>query len=87
MPHNPTGSNFSIANVKKILENFQEKLIILDQAYIEFSSTNYSVLINDYCNLAITNSMSKALGIASLRVGTILAREEILDIIHKLNCY
>lgn len=77
---NPNGNTGSFLKDYEILELLKfgkdnNVLILLDQAYIEFSTSNleYSNLINEYDNLIIIRTFSKSLGMAGLRIGFILS--------------
>ncbi len=83
-PNNPTGNSFSDESVLKILNNFNG-LVIIDEAYIDFSK-NRSWLseLNDFPNLIITQTLSKAYAMAGLRVGILYASKPILAILNKI---
>ncbi|WP_264558727.1 histidinol-phosphate transaminase [Flavobacterium sp. N2270] len=83
-PNNPTGNSFSDESVLKILNNFNG-LVIIDEAYIDFSK-NRSWLseLNDFPNLIITQTLSKAYAMAGLRVGILYASKSILDVLNKI---
>jgi histidinol-phosphate aminotransferase len=83
-PNNPTGNSFSDESVLKILNNFNG-LVIIDEAYIDFSK-NRSWLseLNDFPNLIITQTLSKAYAMAGLRIGILYASKSILDILNKI---
>lgn len=77
-PNNPTGEVLDQDFIKSILEN-TDSIIALDEAYIEFSSANNLNLLNSYDNLVIMRTLSKAYGLASLRVGYGLAKENLIE--------
>ena len=83
-PNNPTGNSFSDESVLKILNNFNG-LVIIDEAYIDFSK-NRSWLseLNDFPNLIITQTLSKAYAMAGLRVGILYASKSILEVLNKI---
>ena len=70
-PNNPTGNLTSITNIVKILET--QKLVLIDEAYFEFSGKTTLPLIKAYPNLIILRSFSKWAGIAGLRLGYLVA--------------
>ncbi len=82
-PNNPTGSTLSKQQILAILE-VHRGILILDQAYIEFGGYNAVELIDKYPNLIITRTFSKALGAAGLRVGYIIAAEQVIAEINKI---
>ena len=83
-PNNPTGSGVQLESVKIILENFNG-IVVVDEAYINFASYRsfISELLN-YPNLVILQTLSKAWGLAGLRVGMAFASQAIIDIFNKI---
>lgn len=75
-PNNPTGYGFKISHIKKILEAFKDKTVLVDEAYYEFYGESAIELINEYKNLIVTRTLSKAWGLAALRVGFLISNEE-----------
>ncbi|WP_299180949.1 histidinol-phosphate transaminase [uncultured Aquimarina sp.] len=83
-PNNPTGNSFSEDSIAQILENFKG-LVVIDEAYIDFSSKKSWILkISEYPNLVITQTLSKAYGMAGIRLGLCYASEEIINILNKI---
>ena len=83
-PNNPTGNGVKWSSIKTILENFSG-LVIIDEAYINFAG--YRSLIPEllnYPNLVILQTLSKAWGLAGLRIGMAFASEPIIDIFNKI---
>ena len=83
-PNNPTGTSLKAGDIKNILTNFQG-IVVLDEAYIDFA--NYKSLtseLDNYPNLVILQTLSKAWGLASLRLGMAFASEEIIDVFNKI---
>ncbi|HRD39637.1 MAG TPA: histidinol-phosphate transaminase [Bacteroidia bacterium] len=83
-PNNPTGNGVKWEAIKNILENFSG-LVIIDEAYINFA--RYRSLIPEllnYPNLVILQTLSKAWGLAGLRVGMAFASEPIIDIFNRI---
>ncbi len=66
-PNNPTGNSIPESELRQILET--EALIVLDEAYAEFSGTSLSPLVNEFPNLIILRTFSKWAGMAGLRIG------------------
>ncbi|MGE0174237.1 MAG: histidinol-phosphate transaminase [Oligoflexales bacterium] len=83
-PNNPTGSSISSAELESILQTNPTSLVIADEAYFEFSSTPYHPLVARYRNLVIIRTFSKALGLAGVRIGYILASPDIITQVRKL---
>jgi histidinol-phosphate aminotransferase len=70
-PHNPTGAEFAREDVVELAESVdRETLVVVDEAYAEFSDRPSSIdLLDDHENLAVTRTFSKAYGLAGLRIG------------------
>ncbi len=83
-PNNPTGNSFSEESIIKILEGFNG-LVVIDEAYIDFSKTNTWInQLEKYPNLIITQTLSKAYGMAGIRLGLCYASEEIITVLNKI---
>ncbi|MBA3971422.1 MAG: histidinol-phosphate transaminase [Bacteroidetes bacterium] len=83
-PNNPTGNGVAWSSVKKLLDNFRG-IVVVDEAYINFAS--YRSLIPEllnYPNLVILQTLSKAWGLAGLRVGMAFASQAVIDIFNKI---
>lgn len=81
-PNNPTGNSFSQEKILKILEASQG-IVVVDEAYFDFSKKTFLPLLSRYGNLIILRTFSK-IGAAGLRVGFLIAREEIVQQLHKV---
>ncbi|UZH55025.1 histidinol-phosphate transaminase [Salinimicrobium tongyeongense] len=83
-PNNPTGNSFSEASVEKILKNFNG-LVVIDEAYIDFSAEeSWLQRLEGFPNLVITQTLSKAYGLAGIRLGICYASEEIINLLNKI---
>lgn len=83
-PNNPTANSFSTESVLKLLENFKG-LIVIDEAYIDFSEKeSWLYKIDQYPNLIITQTLSKAYGLAGIRLGICYASAEIISVLNKI---
>ena len=83
-PNNPTGNSFSNESVAVLLQNFNG-LVVLDEAYIDFSEKeSWLQKINEYPNLVITQTLSKAYGMAGIRLGILYASAEIITVLNKI---
>jgi len=83
-PNNPTGNGVKKSDIEKILNNFNG-IVVVDEAYINFAS--YKSLIPEllnYPNLVILQTLSKAWGLAGLRIGMAFASQQIIDIFNKI---
>jgi histidinol-phosphate aminotransferase len=83
-PNNPTGNSFSTESVQYLLNNFNG-LVVIDEAYIDFSDkASWIQKINEYPNLIITQTLSKAYGLAGIRLGICYASAEIIAVLNKI---
>jgi histidinol-phosphate aminotransferase len=83
-PNNPTGNSIDRADVETLLANF-EGLVVVDEAYINFSrQRSFIQELTEYGNLVVLQTLSKAWGLAGLRVGMAFASEEIIEVMNKV---
>lgn len=83
-PNNPTGNNFDRNDIEFLLNNFSG-IVIIDEAYINFSSQKpFLQELTRYKNLIVMHTMSKAWGLAGLRLGLGFASEMIIDLFNKV---
>ena len=83
-PNNPTGNNLCRAEIEKLLQSF-EGLVIVDEAYIDFSGARSFLLdLDNYPNLIVLQTFSKAWGCAAIRLGMAFASKEIIGLFNKI---
>ncbi|MBZ9778675.1 histidinol-phosphate transaminase [Psychroflexus sp. CAK8W] len=83
-PNNPSGNLLQINDIKNILEK-SSGLVVIDEAYIDFAANSSFISeLNDYPNLIITQTFSKALAHAGIRVGMCFASERIISVLNKI---
>ena len=83
-PNNPTGNSINRADVETLLANFNG-LVVVDEAYINFSrQKTYIQELTEYDNLVVLQTLSKAWGLAGLRIGMAFASEEIIEVMNKV---
>ncbi len=83
-PNNPSGNAFEIEPVLKLLNSFNG-LVVIDEAYIDFSSQeSWLTKLDDYPNLIVTQTLSKAYGLAGIRLGICYASKEIIAVLNKI---
>ena len=83
-PNNPSGNSFRREDILTLLQSFTG-LVVIDEAYIDFSTQKSLVSdLPSYPNLIITQTLSKAYGLAGIRLGICIASEEIIDILNKI---
>ncbi|MCE4955875.1 histidinol-phosphate transaminase [Macrococcoides caseolyticum] len=88
-PNNPTGTYVSEKDLKAFLNNVPKEItVVLDEAYFEFvEATDYPdgvALLNEYPNLIVLRTFSKAYGLAALRVGYALTTKAYVEILNKV---
>lgn len=85
-PNNPTGALIPQKDIIKILEATQntDVIVVIDEAYFEYSEVTNVNLINDYSNVFIMRTMSKVLGLAGMRIGYGLANSEMIEFMHRI---
>ncbi|MDP5044772.1 MAG: histidinol-phosphate transaminase [Leeuwenhoekiella sp.] len=83
-PNNPTANSFEATAIKTLLESFKG-LVIVDEAYIDFAEgESWSTQLHEYPNLVIIQTLSKAYGLAGIRLGICYASAEIIAVLNKI---
>lgn len=83
-PNNPTGNSFPEEQIKDILERFGG-MVVLDEAYIDFSvRPSLTSLVKRYPNLIVLQTLSKAWGMAGLRIGLAIADPAVIALMSKV---
>lgn len=83
-PNNPTGNLISSERILKLLNNFKG-LVVIDEAYIDFASKKSCLeKLNEFPNMIITQTLSKAYGMAGIRLGICYASAEIIAVLNKI---
>ncbi|HUR11047.1 MAG TPA: histidinol-phosphate transaminase [Flavitalea sp.] len=83
-PNNPTGNNLSLEAIEAILNNYFG-LVVVDEAYINFSRYHsLSKLLPEYPNLVVLQTLSKAWGLAALRLGIAFSSGEICSLLSRI---
>jgi histidinol-phosphate aminotransferase len=83
-PNNPTGNSINRDDIETLLANFNG-LVVIDEAYINFSRQKTFIQeLTEYANLVVLQTLSKAWGLAGLRVGMAFASEEIIEVMNKV---
>jgi histidinol-phosphate aminotransferase len=78
-PNNPTGKILLNRQVVASIVENTAALLIVDEAYYEFSGMTFVDMVHDYPNLAITRTMDKAFGLAGARIGYMVAGQTFID--------
>ena len=83
-PNNPSGNSFDPEAIKTILVNFSG-IVVVDEAYIDFSGfESWATFLDIYPNLFVMQTLSKAWGLAGIRLGIGIANREIIQLLNKV---
>ena len=83
-PNNPTGNRFKSDDIETILNQFKG-LVVIDEAYIDFSEQeSWISKLGEFPNLIVTQTLSKAYGMAGIRLGICYASVNIISILNKI---
>ena len=83
-PNNPSGNSINEDSISNVLDSF-DGLVVVDEAYIDFSDKNsWLEKLEFYPNLIVTQTFSKAFGMAGIRLGALYASEDIIKILNKI---
>ena len=85
-PNNPTGNLMAVSDIVRIAQAQRDRaFVVVDEAYIEYTPSDTLLpLLSEHPNLVIIRTLSKAFALAAIRVGFIIAAEEVLAQINKL---
>jgi histidinol-phosphate aminotransferase len=75
-PNNPTGTLIPLPEIEEILKKAAPAMVLVDEAYFEFSGITAASFLKQYENLIISRTFSKAFGLAGLRIGYLLSQKE-----------
>ena len=83
-PNNPSGNLLNKGTIKSLFANFRG-LVVVDEAYIDFTEDKGFVpLLNEFNNLVILQTLSKAWGLAGIRLGMCFANSEVITLLNKI---
>lgn len=83
-PNNPTGNDLSHAEIEKLLKGF-DGLVIVDEAYMDFSEApSFLERLDEFPNLIVLQTFSKAWGCAAIRLGMAFASEDVIALFNKI---
>lgn len=87
-PNAPTGLSLTHKEIEKILASRPDRIVIIDEAYVDFGGESCIPLIQKYPNLIVVHTMSKSRGIAGIHVGYAVASPEIAAELNAIkNCF
>lgn len=83
-PNNPTANLFDPSEITKLIKSFKG-IVVIDEAYIDFSAKeSWIKMIDEYPNLIVIQTLSKAWGLAAIRLGMAFASKEIIGLFNKV---
>jgi len=83
-PNNPTGNAVALSEIETLCKQFQG-LVVVDEAYIDFSELSSALHLFKTCpNLIVIQTLSKAWGLAGIRLGLTMASSEIISVLNKI---
>lgn len=83
-PNNPSGNNLQVEEVEQLLRRF-DGIVVVDEAYSDFSTVPvFRRRLNEFPNLIVLNTMSKAWGCAAIRLGMAFAGKDIIGLFNKV---
>lgn len=83
-PNNPTGNSIMREDIETLIANFGG-LVVVDEAYINYSRQKTFIQeLTEYSNLVVLQTLSKAWGLAGIRLGMAFASEEIIEVFNKV---
>jgi histidinol-phosphate aminotransferase len=85
-PNNPTGNLLDVAAIERLCRELDDKaLIVVDEAYIEFSAQpSLTRLLSKYANLAVLRTLSKAYALAGARCGAVIAHPDVISLMARI---
>ena len=83
-PNNPTANSFAASAIEKLIRGFKG-IVVIDEAYIDFSDQESWIgRLSEFPNLIVTQTLSKAYGLAGIRLGICYASSEIITVLNKV---
>jgi histidinol-phosphate aminotransferase len=82
-PNNPTGTGVSLLGIERILHRARKAVVLVDEAYYEFSGVTALTEIERVPNLFVSRTFSKVFGMAAMRVGCLFSHEANIQYLHK----
>ncbi len=82
-PNNPTGTGISLLGIERILHRARKAVVLVDEAYYEFSGITALTEIERVPNLFVCRTFSKIFGMAAMRLGCLFSHEANIELLHK----
>ncbi|MDG6093628.1 histidinol-phosphate transaminase [Acetobacter sp. AN02] len=78
-PNAPTGQIFSLDEIRQLLRAVPDRVVLIDEAYVDFGAESSAALIREFRNLLVVQTFSKSRGLAGLRVGFAMGHESLTE--------
>ena len=78
-PNAPTGRLLPLKAIEQLLQKNEDSVVVVDEAYIDFGGQSAAILINQYANLLVVQTMSKARSLAGMRIGYALGSAQLIE--------
>lgn len=83
-PNAPTGLTLPLSDIEDIIIENKHKVVIVDEAYIDFGGETALSLVNKYDNLIVTRTFSKSRSMAGMRIGYCIGNEQLISVLNSV---
>ncbi len=83
-PNAPTGVLLGLDQIKQLLANNPDSVVVIDEAYIDFGGASAISLINQFDNLVVCQTVSKSRALAGLRIGMVFAQAHLIEALERV---
>jgi len=83
-PNAPTGCLLALPAIEALLATWQDSVVVVDEAYIDFGGESAIALVNRYPNLLVVHTLSKSRSLAGLRIGYAVGAEDLIDALERV---
>jgi histidinol-phosphate aminotransferase len=83
-PNAPTGMGLPLAQIERLLAMHPERLVLVDEAYVDFGGASAVPLVAKYSNLLVVHTLSKSRSLAGLRVGAAFGQRPLIDALERV---
>lgn len=83
-PNAPTGVGLPLADIEKLLQMHPQRVVLVDEAYVDFGGQSAVALIARYPNLVVVHTLSKSRSLAGLRIGYACAQSHLIDALERV---